>query len=475
MLYVRMLFSMLVSLYTSRVVLQVLGVEDYGIYNIVGGVVAMMGFLNASMSGATSRFLTFEIGKGDIISIRNTFSTALIIHIGIAILIFVLAESIGIWFLEHKLVIPIERMNSARIIYQFSIVSTLLGITQVPYNSCIIAHEEMNVYAYVEILNVCLKLIIVWILSFVSYDKLIIYGMLTLIISIIIMLIYRWYCIHNYKESHFQFIWINSKLKSMLSFSVWDLYGNASVMLRQQGVNMILNMFIGPMVNAAGGIATTVNSVITSFISNIVTAVRPQIIKNYAIGELDRMFSLMIWAVKICLSLFLVLIIPLLFEMSFVLHLWLGNVPLYAVNFCKIMLITSCFTAITSIINIGIHATGRVFLISFISGTIIWLAVPIIYLFLKSGFQPNIAYICNGIVSFIVAFVNMLILKYNIRSFPVFRFIKKGLIPSICLGFTIGITIFYMHLIINNEWMRLFLSCLISISEGGAYIFLFPS
>lgn len=471
MLYVRMLFSMLVSLYTSRVVLNTLGVEDYGIYNVVGGVVGMLGFLNASMSGATSRFLTFELGRGDSIRLKETFSSALIIHISIALIVFVIAETAGLWFLENKLVIPESRMTAAHIVYQLSIFSTMLGITQVPYNATIIAHEEMNVYAYVEILNVCLRLLIVYLLIIGDFDKLILYAILLFLVSLLVIGIYRFYCIFHYKETKFHFLWRKDILKPMLNFSGWDLYGNISVMFRQQGVNMLMNMFIGPIVNAASAIANSVGGVVMSFVGNVVTAFRPQIIKSYAAKDYNEMFRLINFAVKIISVLFLMIAIPIIFEMHFILAVWLNIVPEYAVDFCRILIITYFFTTITSILNIGIHASGKIFLISFISGTLIWMAVPVIYFLLKNGFHPNWAYYCNGSVSVIVVFVNMCILKYLIRKFSIKNFLLNGILGSLIIGIIILFTVYYIHIHVEYGWIRLTVTVLISIMEASILTF----
>ena len=314
MLYVRMLFGMLVSLYTSRVILNTLGVEDFGINNVVGGVVGMLGFLTASMSGATSRFLTYELGRGDLVRLKETFSSALIIHIGIALVVFVIAETAGLWFFENKLVIPESRMTAAHVVYQLSILSTMLGITQVPYNATIIAHEKMNVYAYVEILNVCLRLLIVYLLVIGDFDKLILYSILTFSVSVLIMSIYWVYCIRHYEETKFHFIWKKDILKPMLSFSGWDLYGNASVTARTQGVSMLLNMFFGPLMNAAAGIATQVQNAVMAFAGNFIVAVRPQIVKQYAAGEYESMFKLLKEAIVLCFTLLSLLSVPLMCE-----------------------------------------------------------------------------------------------------------------------------------------------------------------
>ncbi len=276
MLYARMLLSMAVSLYTSRVVLEVLGVDDYGLYSVTGGVVAMFAFINGSMSGATSRFLTYEMGLGNAERLRDTFNSALLVHIGVAAIILVFAETIGLWFLNCKLSIPEESMTAANWVYQFSIVASLVTITQVPYNACIIAHENMNVYAYIEIANVLMKLGIVYLLVVIGGNKLIIYGILVLVVNIIVASLYRIYCLRKFSESHFRYVFDKSILKPMLSFSGWDLYGNMCVTARTQGIVMLINVFFGVAVNAAASIATTVFSTLSSFASNIIMAFRPQ-------------------------------------------------------------------------------------------------------------------------------------------------------------------------------------------------------
>lgn len=288
MLYVRMFLTMIVGLYTSRVVLAVLGVEDYGTYGVVGGIVAMIGFLNSSMSGATSRFLTFELGKGDEKRLADTFSSALIIHIGIALLVLILAETVGLWFLCNKLVIPEGRMPAAHWVYQLSIASAMIWITQSPYNATIIAHERMDVYAYVEILNAVLKLLIVYLLSIGNFDKLILYATLVFLVSVLIRLIYRIYCVRHFSESHLHWVWDKSILKPMLVYSGWNLYGALCLTTRQQGTNFLINIFFGVVFNAASSVATTIQGVVKGFTYSSTFAFRPPIIKAYAQGVFKR-------------------------------------------------------------------------------------------------------------------------------------------------------------------------------------------
>ena len=294
MLYIRMLLSVLIGLYTSRVVLQVLGVEDYGIYGIVGSVVAMMGFINASMSGATSRFISYELGRGNITFLQETFSTSFIIHVLIALIIVILGETIGLWLLCYKLVIPDERMNAAHLVYQMSILSSVISITQVPYSACILSHEKMDIYAYFELLHVFLKLIIVYLLIIIPWDKLKVYSILVVSVSIFMCLLYRIYCIRNFKEARFSLVLNKKLIRRMMSFTSQTIFAHFSYTIRQQGINFVLNILFGVVVNAASGIATTINGIISQFSQNIIVAFNPQIIKNYSKGNYEQMNRLII-------------------------------------------------------------------------------------------------------------------------------------------------------------------------------------
>ena len=414
MLYIRMFISMLVGLYTSRVVLATLGVEDYGIYGVVGGVVGMMGFLNASMSGATSRFLTFELGKGDKERLAKTFSSALIVHIGIAIVVLILAETVGLWFLCNKLNIPAERMQAAHWVYQLSILSAMFGITQVPYNAAIIAHEKMDVYAYVEILNVSLKLLIVYLLCIGNFDKLILYASLMLAVSILIMMVYRIYAIRQFPEAHFHWIWDKTYLRPLLSFSGWDLYGNACVIARQQGTNFLINIFYGVIFNAASGIATTVQGTISGLAFNIILAFRPQIIKQYAKGNVEDMSKLVGNAVCFTTILFGCMSIPLLLETHYIMKAWLGTIPDKSVIFCQILLIASFLGLLNNIWNTCIHATGKIKEISIFSGTFFLISLPIIYVVFQFKAPVESAYLVFILSIVFVNVSNLLIIKKKI-------------------------------------------------------------
>lgn len=442
MLYIRMFISMLVGLYTSRVVLATLGVEDYGIYGVVGGVVAMMGFLNASMSGATSRFLTFELGRGDKDRLAKTFSSALIVHIAIAIIVFILAETVGLWFLCNKLNIPEGRMEAAHRVYQFSILATMLSITQVPYNATIIAHEKMDVYAYMEILNVSLKLLIVYLLTIGDFDKLKLYAVLTFAVSLIIMMIYRIYCLRHFKESRFHWVWDKEYITPLLSFSVWDLYGNLSWTVKQQGTSFVLNAFYGVALNAANGIASTVQGILMGFSSNIIMAFKPAIIKKYAVGSYEDMNRLMRFATKMALGMLMLSNFIIYIKMNYILELWLKEVPTATVILCRYSLIMNLFSCISLILIIGFHAVGKVKLMGFINGTISILSIPLMYVMLKEGFNYENCFQMFVLLQVFFCISNLILLKKQCKHFHLKKYIKSALSP--CL-----LSVSLIYLILN--------------------------
>lgn len=430
MLYIRMLLSMIVSLYTSRVVLNTLGVEDFGIYGVVGGVVGMLSFLNATMSGATSRFLSVELGKGNITRLKETFNSAMIVHIGIAIVVLILAETLGLWFLDRKLVIPEERMFAAHVVYQFSILSTLIGITQVPYNAAIIAHEKMDIYAYVELLNVTLKLIIVFLLPILGNDKLIVYACLVLSVSILIAIIYRVYCFRNYCEAHIKLMYKREYVIPMLSFSGWDLFGQFGYTLRIQGVNFLLNIFFGPIVNAANSLATTVQGILLSFTSNIVMAARPVIIKAYAVQEYSRFFSLIRNLSRISFFIMVAIVVPVNLHIHIFLNLWLGQIPDYTETFIRLCLFFNCFSAYSAVILVGIHACNSVKLSGIFRLLLNIGLILLLYILLKLGFNPNVAYWGIIIMQCLIILSDTIILLRTTSNF----ILLKGLLFDLFVG-----------------------------------------
>ena len=441
MLFIRMLISMLVGLYTSRVVLQTLGVEDYGIYGVVGGVVSMMGFLNASMSGATSRFITFELGRGDMQRVRDTFSSAMIIHIGIALVVILLAETVGLWFMCNKLVIPESRMEAAHWVYQCSIISAAVGVTQTPYGAVIMSREKMDIYAYMELLNVSLKLGIVYLLVIGDFDKLKFYAILTLAVSVFMAMLYRIYCVRRFEESRFIWVWKKELLKPMLSFSGWDLYGNMSFSAIQQGRTFIVNMFFGVAVNAACGIATTVQGVLQGFSTNITAAFRPQIIKAYASNDYCRFQSLIEKGIKFSTLFMMLVSVPLMINMRKILTIWLGEVPQYTTNFCVLLLLNNIIRVIISYLIIGIHASGAIKAFIY-TGTISLLQIPVLYLlFLCTNSTPEWTYYIYVLFTMISVFLTGEILRRKVKTIRIL-YIYSNWILCIFIGVICALPLF---------------------------------
>ena len=451
MLYIRMFISVIVSLYTSRVVLQTLGVEDYGIYGVVGGIVAMMGSINASMSGATSRFLTFELGRGDFSRLSKTFSSALLVHIIIAVIVLVLAETVGLWFLCNKLVIPEGRMTAAHWVYQLSILSAMLTITQVPYNSSIIAHEKMDIYAYVEILNVSLKLLIVYLLQIGDFDKLILYAILMFAVSVIIIMVYRIYCLRKFEECKFHWIWDKEYLKPLISFSGWDLYGNMSVVFFTQGLSMLLNIFFGPALNAANNVSTTVQGTVKAFAFNVIQAFRPQVIKKYAQEDIDAVNQYCIMATQYTLILFSIIAVPFLFKTECILHLWLGLIPEHTVFFLRIVLLGTIFNLANNIVNIPIHACGRMKLFSLVTGSCFMISIPLMYILLKLGGSADMSYLIV-LLAYTACFCgSLIILKRNIPDINMTQLFIQGYFKYIvCITPGLLISVWLLYSIRND-------------------------
>lgn len=302
LLYVRMLFTMAISLYTSRVVLHVLGVTDYGVYNVVGGVITLLGFLTNSMSGASSRYITFSLGKGDMREMRRTFGNILSIHFLLAGVVLLLGETVGLWFVLEKLRIPADRMDAALWVYHLSVLTAMLGVVSVPYNAAIIAHERMGAFAYIGIVDALLKLVIVYLLWVMPYDKLVVYALLLFGVQVFDRIVYGWYCVRHFEETCAGFLFDKRLFKEMFAYAAWTMNGNLAVVGYTQGINILLNLFYGPVVNAARGIAVQVQAVAQSFCNSFQTALNPQLTKSYARGDLPRMHRLLIQSSKFSFS-----------------------------------------------------------------------------------------------------------------------------------------------------------------------------
>lgn len=472
LLYVRMLFMMAVSLYTSRVVLNTLGVVDYGIYNVVGGVVAMFGFINASMSSATQRFITFALGKDDQENLQKVFSTSLQIHLLISLVIVILGETVGLWFLYEKMQIPDNRMDAAFWVYQCSILSTVVMILSVPYNATIIAHEKMSAFAYISILEVLLKLAVVYILWIGSFDKLILYAALILVVQVLIRFCYSIYCNKHFKETKYRHIWDKILFKEMTGFAGWSLFGNLSSVLFGQGLNILLNLFFGPVVNAARAVSVQVQSAIQQFVSNFQMALNPQITKTYAQGDLKAMHQLMFRSARFSFFLLFLLSLPVLFETDFILKLWLKTVPDYTVIFLRIMISTSLIYTLANPLMIANQATGKVKRYQTVCGSILLLILPISYIGLKLGLPAYSVFVVHIIMEMIAQLARMFMLRplINIQIREYIKFIYVPVILVVCLSLLIPFSIYFN---MEATTLRFFVLCPICILSVSFVVYVF--
>lgn len=452
---------MLVGLYTSRVVLDVLGIDDYGIFNVVGSVIIMLGFLNATLSGATSRFITYALGKGDLEALKRTFNTALIVHIGIAVIVLLITETFGLWFVNHKLTLPENRMFAANCIYQFSILSAMLTITQVPFNACIIAHERMNVYAYVEILHVILKLLIVYLLTLSSIDKLITYSFLLFAVTFLITSIYKIYSTRHFSESKINLKYDQVIGKQILSFSGYNLLGNFGYLFNMQGITILINNFFGLALNAASGVATTVSNVVTSFANNVITAFRPPITKSYAANNIKEVEKYLCLGLSLSIYLYALVAIPVIIELDTLLRLWLVKIPESSALFCRLVLIALLFDLIRHMATITIHAVGKVKYVSLANGILFSLNPCIIYLIYTHIHYAPIAYLCNIITCTILSVVVVFLVKKYIPEVSLRHIIRSIIAPIIVLLATICLS-FSLTSLMTDNFLRVIITTIVS-------------
>ncbi|SDD95177.1 Na+-driven multidrug efflux pump [Psychrobacter pacificensis] len=449
MLYFRMLLTMAVSLYTSRVILQTLGVEDFGIYNVVAGFVITLGFLNSAMSSATQRFLAFELGKPDVKDVRGIFSMSLNIHSLIALFVFLLGETVGLWFVRTQLTIPIDRMYAAEWVFHLALLSFMVTIVSVPYNALIIAHERMKVFAWVSILDVTLKLLIVFMLSWFGIDKLILYGILSLAVVLIIAMVYRVYCKKKFMESRFRLYWDKKLFHIMLSYTSWNLWGNISFVMNTQGLNILLNIFFGPSVNAARAIAMQVSGALNSFVQNLQVAINPQIIKSYAAKDMNYMHQLVCYGAKYNFFLLFFLAMPILINTDLILNVWLGSVPKYTSIFVKLIIVNILFDGISAPLMTSAQASGKIKLYQSVVGGLLLLNVPFSYLVLRMGYEPY-AVVYVGITLSIFALIARLFIVKNLISLSIVEYLKEVVGRGILVVITV-VTIYYLVLIRTLE------------------------
>lgn len=449
LLYVRMLFTLGVSLYTSRVILQNLGVEDFGIYNVVGSVVTMFVFLNSAMTSVTQRYLSFEIGRNNEEQLNKVFNISLVIHFGLSIIIVLISETVGLWILNNKMVIPSSRVVAANWVYQCSLLATILMMVSVPYNALIISREKMSAFAYISILDVLLKLLIAIAISFAKTDRLVFYAILIVGVQLIDRLIYGFYCSRKFVEAKIKIVRYEALYKEMMVFASWGLLGHLSVIITQSVQNILLNVFFNPIVNAARGISVQVANAIQGFSSNFQLSVEPQITKTYSVGDIKRLHLLIINSSRYSLYLLYLLSLPLFLKIDVVLGLWLTEVPEYTASFVRISLLMSLGGALANPINIAVRATGKVKMIELTGGTLLVMNLPISYFCLRNGMEPISVFYVQLIIIILTLIVRLYFAKIqidlSIREYLKTVLLKPFVVMSIALVIPLIANIYWDH------------------------------
>lgn len=455
MLYIRMFFLMVINIYTTRVVLQALGVEDYGIYHVVGGIVAIFAVISRSLSSANSRFLNFEMGRGNRTRLCAVFSTGVSIQIVLAITIAFLTEVIGTWFLSNKMVIPKDRLIAANWVFQFSIITFCINLISVPYNAAIIAHEKMKTFAYISIYEGLAKLLICFLVMVSSVDKLIIYAALMCAIQLSVRFVYTFYCKRHFVECTYSFIFDKTLLKELFSYAGWNFIGASSVVLRTQGGNILINLFSGPAVNAARGVANQVNFAVTGFSNNFMTAVNPQITKSYAAGEISYMTTLVNQSARLSFYMLLFVSLPIIVNIDFILSVWLKEIPDRTTIF---VILTMAFTMVESLSNPLItaqQATGKMRNYQLLVGGINLLNIPVSYMFLNYGANPEV-FLYVAIVLSIVCLAARLFMLHLNTGFEILTFLQNVIINCFLVTILSLVVPLFMSSFFDESWLSFF-------------------
>jgi O-antigen/teichoic acid export membrane protein len=471
MLYFRQILIMLVSLYTVRVVLNTLGAEDYGIYNVVAGTVTMFGFLSSSMATASQRYFSFELGRGDYKQLRRVFSLSLTIYVLIAALVLVLAETVGLWVVVNKLVLPPDRKTAALWVYQFSVVSFLFTIITSPYMAAIIAREDMNIYAYVSIIEAALKLGMVFLLRFILLDKLQLYGILLCSVTVVVTILYRTICVKKYPECRLWFYWDMGLFKEITRYIGWNLFGALSGISKFQMVNILLNQFFNPLVITARSIAAQLNGALSSFSHNFTTAIRPQIIKSYASGQKDAMFMLVFRGSKASFFLMYIFVLPFFFEMPMILSLWLKTPPEYVVLFTRLALIDVLIESMSFSIMTIAQATGKIKLYQSVVGGVLLLNLPASWAALSFG-APAWSVMIVAIIITLVAFYIRLIIVKRLVDFSLMHFVKRVLIPVASVSLLSMVLPLALYLFFEYGFLRLLIMICLALLSVSLCIYL---
>ena len=430
LLYIRMLFVMAISLYTSRVILQILGADDFGIYNVVGGVVVLFSFLTNAMTSSTQRFLNYNLGLKDVGKVSHIFNISVLTHFTIFLLVLFLSETIGLWFVKTQLNIPVDRENAAMWVYQMSVITTLINIMLIPYRASIIATEKMSIFTYVSVLEVVLRLGAVLILPYLTQDSLVLYSILLMLVTLLTFFIYHIECRMKLSFTKFHFVWDKKQYKEMMSFSVWYLFGGMAMVGVNQGTNILINIFFNVVVNAAVGVANQVRSAVFGFVSSFQTAFNPQIVKLYALEEKDQLLLLIYRSSKFSYYLLFIISFPIVLFCKEVLSIWLVNVPDYAVVITQLVIITYFTEALSAPLWTAIGATGKVQKYQLLVSLIIFLNVPLVYVAFKLGMSPIAAFVINFVVSVFAYLYRLLYIKKYV-PYHLGDYLKKVVLPCV--------------------------------------------
>ncbi len=473
LLTIRMIFVLFISLYTSRVVLQSLGVEDFGVYNVVCGFVSMFSFLNSSMANCIQRYYNDSLGRDGGKSLKEVYITSVTIQIVLSIVIIVLTETIGLWYLYNKMVIPPERFTAAFFVFQFSVVSMLLVILQVPYVSAIMAFERMDFYAIVTILDALLKLVIVLVLPFFKGDALIVYGALVLLISVLDFLLYFVYAKKKIASLSLSFYFNKQLFVNMLSFSGWNVFGTFAQIFKEQGLNMILNLFFGPIVNAARAIAYQVVTALKGFVENISTAARPQFTQSYAEGNSDRTINLMFSTGKVCYLVLFLLSLPMMIEVDIILRLWLGEtIPEHTSSFVVLVIISSLIMVFNPSLSFVVHATGKMKTYQVLGSLVDVIVIPFAYIIMRFGAPAEAVFVVTIVFALVKQIVCTLIVK-RLVYFSISNYLKDVIIPVVIVSVLSLVPTYFIHNILDSGFLRLVIVCVTSTVSVAVFSFLF--
>lgn len=470
-LYLRMFVSMLIGLYTSRIILNALGVVDYGIYNVVGGFVSMFSLISGSLQSSVGRFINFELGTGNKEKLKQVFSTSFFVMVGLAILIVIATEGVGIWYVYNKMVIPAERFDAALWCFHISVISFALGLITTPYGSALVSHEKMTIYAYFSILDVVFKLLICYLIQISPIDRLVFYALLLFGIQIINQIIYWAYCKKHFEECALHPIFIKSLFKEMFGFAGWNFIGSSAGILRSQGASLLLNAFGGPILNAANGITTSITGIVSQFVGNFTQAFSPQITKRYAAKEYESLMTLLIYGSKYSYYLMFILALPVMLNAHFILMIWLGQVPEYTVEFIRWTLVFMLAESISRPIITAKNATGKIRNYQIVVGGVLLLMLPLSYISLKLGMTPVMVPFFNAFTAILAIFARMYMLRGDFPQWSSRVYFYKVFLNVIYVSAIASILPLISYFMLPYGWMNLVVTTIISLISGCITIY----